>query len=260
VRDRFRFNSFVHPLVKKEFLEENKSSPEKCSLIEEVTKPAWKKLVKTTQKRFIKTHLPFALLPPNLLEVGCKVIYVARNPKDVIVSFYHLNRLFRTQGYLRDFAKYWYYFKNDQRKRLHFYPPEIHFHVIVEPWTPYWSHIQEGWERRHEPNLLFMFYEDMTKDLKKCITRVSQFLEVKYTEEQHEELQEHLKIDNFRNNKSVNAELLRDLGIIRSGEGGFVRKGKSGGWREYFVGELNEEADQWIEENLKKTDLRFPES
>jgi hypothetical protein len=30
--------------------------------------------------------------------------------------------------------------------------------------------------------------------------------------------------------------------------------------REYFVGELNEEADQWIEENLKKTDLRFPES
>jgi hypothetical protein len=151
--------------------------------------------------------------------------------------------LFRTQGYLRDFAKYWYYFKNDQ-----------------QPWTPYWSHIQEGWERRHEPNLLFMFYEDMTKDLKKCITRVSQFLEVKYTEEQHEELQEHLKIDNFRNNKSVNADLLRDLGIIRCGEGGFVRKGKSGGWREYFVGELNEEADQWIEENLKKTDLRFPES
>jgi hypothetical protein len=50
---------------------------------------------------------------------------------------------------------------------------------------------------------------------------VSQFLEVKYTEEQHEELQEHLKIDNFRNNKSVNADLLRDLGIIRCGEGVF---------------------------------------
>jgi hypothetical protein len=93
VRDRSRFNSFVHPLVKKEFLEENKSSPEKCSLIEEVTKPAWKKLVKTTQKRFIKTHLPFALLPPNLLEVGCKV-------RTSIVFGTRPNIIFPT-GYLR---------------------------------------------------------------------------------------------------------------------------------------------------------------
>lgn len=28
---------------------------------------------------------------------------------------------------------------------------------------PYWSHLKEGWEHRHEPNVLFMFYEDMNK-------------------------------------------------------------------------------------------------
>lgn len=42
-----------------------------------------------------------------------QVIYVARNPKDVAVSFYHLNRLYRTQGYIGDFAKYWDYFERN---------------------------------------------------------------------------------------------------------------------------------------------------
>ena len=33
------------------------------------------------------------MLPPNLLESGCKVIYVCRNPKDTCVSYYHHSRL-----------------------------------------------------------------------------------------------------------------------------------------------------------------------
>jgi hypothetical protein len=45
-----------------------------------------------------------------------QVVYVARNPKDVAVSFYHLNRLIRTQGYLGDFPRYWDYFENNLRK------------------------------------------------------------------------------------------------------------------------------------------------
>ena len=38
--------------------------------------------------RIIKTHLPLDLLPKNLLDT-CKVIYVGRNAKDMVVSFYH---------------------------------------------------------------------------------------------------------------------------------------------------------------------------
>lgn len=43
--------------------------------------------------------------------VSFKIIYVARRPEDVAVSFYHLNRLFRTQGYVGDFERYWGYFE-----------------------------------------------------------------------------------------------------------------------------------------------------
>ena len=35
----------------------------------------------------IKTHLTFEMLPPALLDT-CKVVYVCRNPKDTVVSFY----------------------------------------------------------------------------------------------------------------------------------------------------------------------------
>ena len=38
--------------------------------------------------RVIKTHLPFQMLPPNLLDI-CKVIFVGRNPKDCCVSYYN---------------------------------------------------------------------------------------------------------------------------------------------------------------------------
>lgn len=34
--------------------------------------------------------------------------------------------------------------------------------------------------------------------------------------------------------------------------------GKSGGWREYFDEEMMSEADRWIADNLRDSDLRFP--
>ncbi|KAF2887786.1 hypothetical protein ILUMI_18387, partial [Ignelater luminosus] len=142
----FRFSIFVHPETKAEFLKENSFSEKNQALVEAVSAPGWELLAKQKGRRFIKTHLPFSLLPPDLFTAGCKVIYVARNPKDVAVSFFHLNRLIRTQGYLGDFPKFWDYFERN-----------------LQSWTPYWSHIQEGWERRNSENVLFMFYEQMNK-------------------------------------------------------------------------------------------------
>lgn len=51
---------------------------------------------------------------------------------------------------------------------------------------------------------------------------------------------------------------MKKLGIVLKTEEGFVRKGKTGGWKNYFDEEMEKEADQWIDDNLKDTDLRFP--
>ena len=43
--------------------------------------------------RFIKSHLPSQLLPPEVWEKKIKMVYVIRNPKDTIVSFFHHGNL-----------------------------------------------------------------------------------------------------------------------------------------------------------------------
>ncbi len=61
--------------------------------------------------RVIKTHLPIDMLPPNLLEVA-KVVFVARNPMDCCVSFFHHEKLVPQQGFSGTFDQYAELFRN----------------------------------------------------------------------------------------------------------------------------------------------------
>ncbi|XP_020290948.1 sulfotransferase 1C4-like [Pseudomyrmex gracilis] len=231
------FSMFNHPEVTSEFLEINKGDEAKQQLCREIAKPGYEVIAANPSPRFIKSHFPFSLLP-DIIDVGCKVVYVARNPKDVAVSWYHLNRSMKTQGFTGDFAMFWSYFKND-----------------LTPWSPYWAHLKEAWALKDHPNFLFLFYEDMTRDFRKIIKQVATFLGKTYTDEQIDKVADYLNIENFKNNPMVNQNDLKACGIMQAQN--FVRKGGSGGWKEHFTKELNEEANKWIEENLKDTDLRF---
>ncbi|XP_050678451.1 sulfotransferase 1A1-like isoform X1 [Leptidea sinapis] len=232
------FSMCVHPRMKEIFTEENKDDERKLKLLEWVTQPGTEQLAAATSRRFVKTHIPLSLLPPNLLDA--KVVYVARDPRDVVVSFYHLNKSMRTQGYVGDFKQFWEFFSHD-----------------LHHWTPYFEHLKEAWEMRHHPNLLFLFYEELSKDLPKAVRRVADFLGKDFNDEQIAHLCEHLSIDSFKNNKSVNYDVMKELGIM-IGNRGFIRKGKAGGWRDYFNDEMTFQAERWLADNLKDTDLRFP--
>lgn len=63
------------------------------------------------KRRVIKSHLPFQLLPDqieNILgkeEKGVKVIYVARDPRDVCVSYFHyMKAVAGYEGSLEEFV------------------------------------------------------------------------------------------------------------------------------------------------------------
>nr|CAD7263521.1 unnamed protein product [Timema shepardi] len=197
----------------------------------------------TRYKNWRELYTAHARPFPKLIEIHeiKKVVYIARNPKDVAVSCYHFKRLVQAFGYTGDFASYWDYFEKNQL-----------------PWAPYWAHINEGWKRRHQPNVLFLFYEDINKDLPGTVRKVAQFLNKSLSEEQVAQMSKHLNIENFRRNPAVNMDFLKEVGLLNSGEQSFIRKGGVGGWTSEFTPELNQRADRWIHEHLKNTDIRFP--
>lgn len=127
---------------------------------------------------------------------------------------------------------------------------------------PYWSHVREGWQNRHQPNVLFMFYEDMIKDLRATIRKVAAFLHKELVAADVERLYTHLSIANFKTNASVNQCELKAVHILSATEEGFVRNGKSvvQGWQKEYTPEIIARVQQWMAENLEQTDMRFPEN
>ncbi|XP_011705640.1 PREDICTED: sulfotransferase 4A1-like [Wasmannia auropunctata] len=191
-----------------------------------------------TSPRFIKTHLPFDLLP-TVKNSDCKIIYVARNPRDMVISIilsysiilfnFHKNlTLYNYQGTFEQFCDLF-----------------LNNHMT---WSPYWEHVKEAWAMRHRTNLLFLFYEDLIKDLPGNIKKVAEFFGKVYSDEQIVKLAEHLKIENFRENPMVNINSIK----------GFIRQGKIGNWKELFTAEIEEKFSKWISDNLKDTNLTFP--
>ena len=39
--------------------------------------------------RLFHTHISYNLLPPSIRDSKCKIVYIARNPKDTLVSLWH---------------------------------------------------------------------------------------------------------------------------------------------------------------------------
>jgi len=88
------------------------------------------------------------------------------------------------------------------------------------------------------------------------IKRAAEFLGKSITNEQIIELCEHLKFSKMAANPSVNMQLLltneeNDPNLK------FIRKGKVGDWTNYMSQDLAQRFDEWANERLCGTGLRF---
>lgn len=109
--------------------------------------------------RILRTHLPTQLLPPSFWTNNCKFLYVARNAKDCMVSYYHFYRMCQ---WLPDPGTWNEYFETFINGKV--------------SWGSWFDHVKGWWEIRDRYQILFLFYEDMKRDPKREIQKVMQFM------------------------------------------------------------------------------------
>lgn len=130
--------------------------------------------------RLIQTHLPIQMLPDQIWTVNPCLVYVYRQPKDVVVSYFHHSKLFH--NYLGGIKEYVDCFVKGYLQ-----------------WSPYHSHISGFLELREvRDNILVTRYEDMIEDLPKQIRRAAKFLNLQFEDWQILELADHLSIDSMK--------------------------------------------------------------
>lgn len=193
--------------------------------------------------RFIKTHLPYQLLPTQLQDPKskAKMVYVCRNAKDTCVSYYHHCKLL--EGYTGDFQDFC----------------EL-FLAGAVCFGPFWDHLLDFWARRDQPNVLFITYEQLKQDLAGVIGRTAAFFGKEFNDEQVEKLRQHLSFESMKNNPAVNyeevIEINRKYNLITE-EGSFMRSGTVGNWKGLMSDELSQRFDQWSQEKLAGTGLQL---
>ncbi|XP_033126741.1 sulfotransferase 1C2-like isoform X2 [Anneissia japonica] len=202
-------------------------------------RPPYIDLEEMTSRRLIKTHFPHQLIPPGVLKQTPKVIYVARNPKDVIVScFYFFN------GFISEPKLKWDEF----------------FQLFIKDEVPYGSwfnHNLYWWNRRHEAHVLFVTYEDMKKDLSNIVHQVSEFLGHVLNEETVARIVDHCSFSSMKKNPKVNKS--EDVMLDSADSSGkniqFMRKGIVGEWKTHFTVAQCEQLDKLYKKRLQGTDL-----
>ncbi len=180
--------------------------------LEEVGKET---IAKLTNPRIIKTHLPYNLTPYN---PATNYIYVARNPFDCAVSFYH-----HTRGFIKhyDFVDGTFddFFEC-------FITGEVDFGDYFDNLVPWYEH-------KDEDNVLFLTYEEMKSNPQKAIFQIATFLGETY-------------IKNIRNEQILNQIMTHSSFESMSKKQErwsskrpenmppFIRKGEVGDWKNYF--------------------------
>ncbi|KAM4597211.1 sulfotransferase family 5A, member 1 [Fundulus diaphanus] len=225
----------------------NRGDPHQSQTIPNWTRAPWLEqyycadLLKTSTSapRVLTTHLPHNLLGPALQSSEARIIYVSRNPKDVLVSFYHFHKI---ANFLPDAGSFPEFLKQFLEGTLHF--------------GSWFDHIK-GWTSQAAAlNLLHLTYEEMSLDLHGTINRVSSFLQRPLLEHELNDCVKHCSFSSMKDNKMINYTLIPKE-ILDHSKGCFMRKGEIGDWKNMFTVEQNRHFDSVFKFKMQDCTLKF---
>uniref|UniRef100_A0A8D0GZ05 Sulfotransferase n=1 Tax=Sphenodon punctatus TaxID=8508 RepID=A0A8D0GZ05_SPHPU len=196
-------------------------------------------LARMPSPRVVKTHLPVHLLPTSFWDHGCKVIYVARNAKDVAVSFYHFDLMNKLHPHPGPWEKY---IETYMAGRVAF--------------GSWYDHVKSWWEKRKGHPILYLFYEDLKEDPKREIEKVMHFLGKDLTQQALDSIVHHTSFEVMKENPNTNYRMT-PVTVMDHNVSPFMRKGIAGDWKNHFTVAQNERFDEDYERKMADTTLRF---
>ncbi|XP_030846020.1 sulfotransferase 1C2-like [Strongylocentrotus purpuratus] len=202
---------------------------------------------KMASPRILKSHCHSPFLPEDIStdDPKAKVIYVARNPKDTAVSNYHFCHYIPP---LPSYDSWDMFFEEFLANRA----PQGSWFENVLPW----------WKRRNHPNVLFLKYEDMKKDLQGAVRRIAEFMGKPLSDDVIENISEASTFKAMKKNPLSNPDTLlqngnRESGLGQSSTSSFMRKGVVGDWKNYFTDEQNKRFDELYNKEMAGSGLEF---
>ncbi|KAK4835300.1 hypothetical protein QYF36_008036 [Acer negundo] len=202
--------------------------------------------------RLLSIHYPFSLLPESVTAtVGCRFVYVCRDPKDVFVSMW--------------------LFSNKLRPKEE--PPlslEEAFEMFCEGVSndgPFWDHVLGYWKASLESpdKILFLKYEEVKRGPSVCVKKMAQFLGQPFsTEEENQGVVDEIvqmcsfdHLSNLQVNKTGHVDhISHNLDLIINNSV-FFRKGQVGDWKNHLTAEMIQRLDHITNGKLDGSGLTF---
>nr|ABG21957.1 Sulfotransferase domain containing protein, expressed [Oryza sativa Japonica Group]BAG92722.1 unnamed protein product [Oryza sativa Japonica Group] len=191
--------------------------------------------------RLMSTHMQHAALPKSIAdEPGCKVVYICREPKDILVSAWHFFRIIE---------------------------PDLSFQEVFEAACDgkfltgaIWDHIIGYWNacKANPEKVLFLVYEDLLRDPANIVRKLADFLGQPFssTEEEAGLVTDIVRLCSFENLKSLEVNKMGEASFAFP-NASYFRKGKAGDWKIHMTPEMVECFDTIVKEKMHGSGLVF---
>ncbi|XP_040290477.1 sulfotransferase 2B1-like [Bufo bufo] len=194
---------------------------------------------KMESPRILSSHLQHHIFAKSFFKSKAKIIYTMRNPKDIIVSFFHFTKILKIFQPAEDFQKFIEDFI--QGKFL---------------FGSYFDHVK-GWMQMKDDSRFFIItYEELMQDLRGSVVRICKFWGQELDDAQIDLVVKHSSFKSMKENKMSNwSEIPPDIMDLTKGQ--FMRKGISGDWKNHFTVAQSEYFDKVYQEKMKDVNITF---
>jgi len=185
--------------------------------------------------RIFHSHMPFHMaLGGDPLGNPCRYVYIARNPKDVAVSYFHFESRAPWAGQYDGEWPHWLsMFLGGKLQR-----------------GDWFDHVLGWWRHRDAPNVHFLRYEDLLRNFGAELRRLGAFLGYDLSDDVVRAIEERTAFANMKQDSFSN---LREISELSH----FFRKGVIGSWKERFTVLESEWFDEIYRERMRGSGLDF---